>query len=347
MIFHHTALFGKDKWPEGIATWGIGQLEGKKMSSSKGHVVLPDNAIDDYGADTVRLFIFASREPWQDFDWRSDELERYKNKLRAFYERSMELHGSGVERQLTTLDRYALSRLQEIVGNATEAFEDFQTRKAGLNAFFELSSLINSYRRRADRYNEGVMNDLIETQVRLMAPFTPHICEELWTELGMEGLVSEADWPEPVEELRDEEIEQAQDLVESTVDDIRELTDIVDEDFEEIKVIVAEDWKREFFEELKDVVEDRPEFGEAMGRLTDGREQHAEEVKSYLQEYLEEPGDLPERIFSTEREKEILEENQGFIEDEFDAWVKVEREDDSKDEKASRAEPGKPAIVLE
>jgi len=78
MMFHHTALFSEDKWPEGIATWGLGTLEGQKMSSSKGHVVLPDTAIDEYGADTTRFFLFASSEPWQDFDWRAEDVEQYK-----------------------------------------------------------------------------------------------------------------------------------------------------------------------------------------------------------------------------------------------------------------------------
>jgi len=68
------------------------------MSSNKGHVVLPDTAIDEYGADTTRFFLFASSEPWQDFDWRAEDVEQYKNKLRSFYNRSLEFHNSGEKR---------------------------------------------------------------------------------------------------------------------------------------------------------------------------------------------------------------------------------------------------------
>lgn len=347
MVFHHTALFEEENWPQGIATWGIGTLEGKKMSSSKGHVVLPDEAIEEYGADTVRLFIFASREPWQDFDWRSDELERYRKKIRTFYNRSLELHGEGVERDLNGLDRWALSKLQKRIRDATEALEEFQTRKAGLNAFFELNTLINRYRMRTDDLNREVVEELVETQILMMSPFTPHVCEELWNEIGNEEMVVEETWPEAVEELIDPEVEAEQELVDRTVEDIRELEDIVGEEYDRIRVIAAADWKRDLFEELGEKVKERPEFGKAMSSLTEGRELHAEKIKEFLQEYLKNPGELPETIFSTEKELEILKDNKDFIEKEFDAWIEVEEESESESEKASRAEPGKPAIVLE
>ncbi|WP_414837640.1 leucine--tRNA ligase [Candidatus Nanosalina sp. VS9-1] len=346
MMYHHTALFEQDDWPQGIATWGLGTLEGKKMSSSKGHVKLPDNAINEYGADTTRFFIFASREPWQDFDWNEDDVEEYFNKVRNFYNRSLELYNTGEEREMNRLDRYALSRLQKIVREATEGLEEFQTRKAGLNAFFEMNSLINRYRTRSDTLNREVVNELVEKQIRLMSPFTPHICEELWNEIGGEGFVSKAEWPEADEELIDEEVEASEDLVQETMSDIREVADIVG-DYEEIKIIVAGEEKRELFRELNKTVDDRPEFGEAMQQLIESTGSEPETIESYLKNYLNSPGDLPENVFSEDDELEILEENEKFLEKEFDSWVDIVTEEDSEDEKASRAEPGKPAIILE
>ena len=346
MLFHHTALFDQENWPQGIATWGLGTLEGKKMSSSKGHVKLPDNAIQEYGADTTRFFIFASREPWQDFDWKEDDVQEYFNKIRSFYNRSIELYGAGVEREKNTIDKYALSKLQEIISEATEGLEEFQTRKAGLNGFFELNSLINRYRERSQDLNTEVINELIETQVKLMSPFTPHICEEIWNEIGGDGFVSEAEWPESKESLVDESVEEAEVLVEDVVSDIRELEDLVDE-YEEIKIIVADREKRELFSKLKSITEERPEFGEAMQQLIDETDCSPEEIESYLKEYLNSPGDLPKKVFSVEEEKDILDENKEYIEGKFDKWVSVELEKDVLDDKASRAEPGKPAIIME
>ncbi|MFB6190079.1 MAG: leucine--tRNA ligase [Candidatus Nanohaloarchaea archaeon] len=347
MMFHHEALFEEEYHPRGIAAWGMVQLEGESMSSSKGHVVLPDEAINEYGADTVRFALFAESEPWQDLDWRSERVEQHRNKIQNFYERSMELIGSGAERERNGLDRFVLSRLQRIIQSTTEALEEFQTRKAGLNAFYELNSLVNRYRRRTDELNADVIERLVETQVRLMAPFTPHICEELWSELGKNGLVSQADWPDADESLIDEETENAQELVDNTVDDIREVKDIVGSEFDTVKIIVADPWKREVFTELKELVNERPEFGEAMGKLVKDRERHSERIKDFLQEYLDSPGELPDEIFTTGRELEVLEESQAFLEEEFDAEVILEEENKSDEDKASRAEPGRPAIVME
>ena len=346
MIYHHTALFEEKNWPKGIATWGLGTLEGKKMSSSKGHVKLPDNAINEYGADTTRFFIFGSREPWQDFDWNEEDVTKYFNKVQKFYERTLELDGKGVEREKNKLDKYTFSRLQKIIREATEGLEDFQTRKAGLSAFFELNSLTNKYQNRSDEMNSEVVQALISAQVRLMAPFTPHICEELWSKLGNNGFVAEAEWPEVDEDLIDGEVENEYQLFENTVEDIREIADMVD-DFDEIRIIVADEWKRDLFREMIDVIDERPEFGDAMGRLVSGRKEHAEKIKSYLQNYMDSPGELPENIYSDERELEVLEGNSSYIQNEFDASISFELEENSESEKASRAEPGRPAIVLE
>ncbi|PSH01659.1 MAG: leucine--tRNA ligase, partial [Nanohaloarchaea archaeon SW_10_44_10] len=345
MMFHHTALFEEENWPEGIATWGMGLLEGEKMSTSKGHVVPADEALDKYGADTSRFFLFASVEPWQDFDWKSEEVKDYRNKLKKFYNRTLDLHGEGVEREHNNLDKYVISRLNKIKREATEGLEEFQTRKAGLKAFFELNSLINTYISRSDKLNAKVVEEALEAQIKLMAPFTPHICEELWNETGHETLVSEEDWPEVDEEKIDEEIERAQEFVENTVSDIRELSEIVD-GFATVRIITAENWKRELFQEMNEVIEERPEFGEAMNRLIEGRKEYAETVKKLLREYMDDPGAMPEEVFSSEREVEILEENREFIEKEFDVDIVIETEEESGEEKASRAEPGKPAIVM-
>lgn len=344
MMYHHTALFGEENWPQGVATWGMGTLEGEKMSSSKGHVVLPDEAINNYGADTVRFFLFASVEPWQDFDWRADEVEKYKNKIRNFYNRTEELYNTGETRDKNNLDKYALSRLQKIVKEATTGLEDFQTRKAGLQAFFELNNLIKDYQKRSKNLNEDVINQMIETQIKLLAPFMPHICEELWKEIDGSGLVSEAEWPEAEEELIEKEIENKQKIVKNTVDDIREVSELV-ENFEEIKIILASDWKRETFKELQEVVDERKDFGEAMNQLVEGRKEHAEFIKSSLQEYMNNPDEIPYNT-SQDEEENVIKENIDYISSEFDAKITLETEEESSEDKSDRAEPGKPAIVL-
>jgi Leucyl-tRNA synthetase len=90
-LYHHAELFDEAQWPEGITIMGMGLLEGEKMSSSKGHVVLPGKAIEEYGADTVRFFLLNSAEPWQDYDWRADQVAGVEDQLRRFWNRAQEL----------------------------------------------------------------------------------------------------------------------------------------------------------------------------------------------------------------------------------------------------------------
>ena len=140
-MFHHSAIFPEYKWPNGIVVFGMGLLEGNKMSSSKGNVILLNDAIETYGADVVRLFLMASAEPWQDFDWRENEVKGTKRRLEWFSEfadRVAEIKGSPVslkdfelvQEVKKPINKWILSQFNMRIKDATEALEGFQTRKA-------------------------------------------------------------------------------------------------------------------------------------------------------------------------------------------------------------------------
>ncbi|HDD72527.1 MAG TPA: leucine--tRNA ligase, partial [Candidatus Aenigmarchaeota archaeon] len=103
-IFHHTAIFPEDMWPRGIASWGVGLLEGGKMSSSKGNVILAHDAIKKYGADVTRFFLMTSSEPWQDFDWKAKEVENYRKRIINFYNRVISMSKESKERDYSLID---------------------------------------------------------------------------------------------------------------------------------------------------------------------------------------------------------------------------------------------------
>jgi len=349
-IFHHAALFDEAHWPRGIATWGMAMLEGKKMSSSKGHVVLPGNAIEEHGADTVRFFMFSSCEPWQDFDWREEEVREAKNKLASFYNRTLDLNDSGEDRQQNHIDRYMLSRLNRIIKESTDALDEFQTRKASIKAFFELNNEINWYRQRADTLNRDVVNRLLETQIRLMAPFIPHTCEELWEETGHSGLVTEAAWPEPDEDEIDDHVEYGEQLLRQTIDDITEITDLVDE-FDTIQIALALDWKRKAVSIVKEQFKDEGniDIGSVMDRCAsdDDLREHTDDLAAMVKGYKQEPGDLPDTVLDIADERDVFKQAEAFIAERFDASVEIIPEDVSDYGKAERALPGKPAIILD
>ncbi len=354
-LYHHAELFPEPKWPEGITVMGMGLLEGEKMSSSKGHVVLPDEAISEYGADTVRFFLLNSSEPWQDYDWRAEEVGATRDQLERFWNRAVEIiDGPAGERELERVDRWLLANLQETVREATAAMDRFETRKASQTAFYRFEEFLKWYRRRADLERPGArwtLRTVLETRLRLLAPFVPFMANELHERLTGEP-AEDVPWPEPVPEFDDPTVIAEEDLVEDLVEDVRDIVDVTDTDPETIRVYAAADWKRDVFETVVDV---GPNQGQVMGEVMQD-------------ERLRERGDAVNQLvgdlvaFVRERDEESLEtlaeidevtvyeDAASFLADEFDADVEVYAEDgDPVDpaDKARHAQPFRPAIHLE
>ena len=215
-IFHHSAIFPQEKWPRGIVVFGMGLLEGHKMSSSKGNIVMLEDAIETYGSDVIRLFLMSSAEPWQDFDWRENEVKGISKRLEWFLEFSQrveKIYGSKIQLEdhetlpkvKKPINKWILAQVNMRIMDATKALEGFQTRKALQEAFFLFKKDIDHFFFRIEHETEDAiaMEEIAEVLVyilgvwiRLMVPFVPHGCEELWERYGGHELVSTKKWPE-------------------------------------------------------------------------------------------------------------------------------------------------------
>ncbi|WP_336001577.1 leucine--tRNA ligase [Halorientalis halophila] len=313
--FHHGELFAEDEWPQGITIMGMGLLEGEAMSSSKGHVVLPSKAIDEYGADTVRFFLLNSAEPWQDYDWRDDLVGSTRDQLERFWARAQEVIDYDVEEMveitlevegeettdvavdegappdLEPVDRWLLSKLQGTIREATAAMDGFETRTASQAVFYSFEEDLKWYRRRADLDREGAkwtLREVLRTRLRLLAPFVPFMANELHEQLTGEP-AEDAEWPEPDPGLEDDAVELRERLVEGLTDDVHDIVDVTGTDPETIRVYAAADWKRSVFE----TVRERAERSSADGASGDSREQGLD-VGAVMGQVMEDP-DLREK----------------------------------------------------
>ena len=362
LMFHHSAIYPKDKWPRGTVVFGMGLLEGNKMSSSKGNVILLKDAIRDYTADVVRLFLMASAEPWQDFDWREKEVLGTKRRLewfREFAARVEEIKGSKLdlsnieEVELTrTIDLWMISQLNQRIKNATEALEVFQTRQALQDSLFLLKKDVDHYLYRVKHIidNEDpaviyVLSTVLEAWIRLLAPFTPHTSEELWSTYGGEGFVSEASWPEADESLISPVIEKSEGLVENIIKDIAHIKKMVGEEVEKIHIYLAPEWKWELYKIADEV--GKPDIGQIMGRaigakIYDDKKEIAMVAKKIGKEITK------TRYIGKINEEEILSDALDYIKEECGNEVIIHT-DDSYDpqNKARNAMPYKPAIFME
>jgi leucyl-tRNA synthetase len=330
---------------------GMGLLEGEAMSSSKGHVVLPDEAIESYGADTVRFFLLNSAEPWQDYDWRADAVESTRAQLDRFWDESAAVVEGDVPDERPTLarpDRWLLARLQRVVREVTEALDRFETRRASQEAFYRFAEDLRWYRRRTDTDRPGArwtLATVLRTRLRLLAPFVPFLTNELHEQLTG-APVEEADWPEPDPEFESARVEVEEELVESLTEDIREVLDVTGTDPDEVRIYTATEWKRRVFEAVR---ETGPDVGAAMSTAMqyESLRERGDAVNDLVQEFVEtvrERDDETLAALDEVDEREVYESAAGFLAAEFDAAVEVIPEADSDDEKAADAVPFRPAI---
>lgn len=359
-IFHHSAIFPRAKWPKGVVVFGMGLLEGNKMSSSKGNVILLEDAIKTHGADVVRLFLMASAEPWQDFDWREKEVKGIKRRLEWFIEftdRIADIKGSPISLKSFHLgevkkpvNKWLLSQVNLHIKNVTEALEGFQTRKALQEGLFLLKKDIDHYLHRIqhEKVDEEISDTLIyvlSRWIRIMAPFVPHTCEEMWSKIEGEGFASGAHWPQYDVDLIDEKVQKAEEMIHGLTNDINEIKKIIEARPEKIHIYIAPEWKWKVFEIAKEI--GRPDIGRIMGEtakknLHDDKREIAEFAKKIAREVTK------TKYVGEIDEYSILMDSLDFISQEVGAEVIVYKEPTYDPEnKSKNAMPYKPAIYIE
>ena len=178
-----------------------GMITGKngiKMSKSKGNVVSPDDLVRDYGCDSLRLYEMFVGPPELDSEWD----ERGIDGVYRFITKFWKLATDSIEKDVKATKEMIKIRHQ-MVHTITKRLEDFSLNTV-VSGFMEYNNKLNEIAKREG----GVDKETIQTFTTLIAPFAPHIAEELWEKLGNTGSVFENNsWPKADEELmKDDEI---------------------------------------------------------------------------------------------------------------------------------------------
>ncbi|MDD1653903.1 MAG: leucine--tRNA ligase [Methanomicrobiales archaeon] len=350
-LFHHRAIFPPEFQPKGMVIFGMGLLNGAKMSSSKGNVVLLSDAIDEFGADTVRMFLVGSAEPWQDFDWRNELVASTRRQIERFWnlvhEGSEAPAGKG-----NGIDAWLRSRLQGRIARATEALGNFQTRQALQEAWFGIEADLKWYRRRNPEGTLGgtAVRDLCSAWVRLLAPFIPYTCEDLWEALGGKGPVAFAPWPVPDGEQVDRRSELAEELLMRTVEDVESIRKLLPMSPKAVVLATAPGWKWEIFRTIAESAEKKDATRlvmqqESMRKRGKAAADAVKQITALIHKF---PPELVRDLSSKAvDEQAVFAEALPFLEKEFGVPVRIVSADESTHAKAASALPFKPAIVLE
>ena len=196
--FKSMGMLDFDEPFKNLLTQGMVLMDGSKMSKSKGNTVSPIEIINKYGADTARLFVLFAAPPERDLDWSEQGVEgcfRFLNRVYRLVDELAEVAKSNAEVKAVTKEDKAMrlvihSTLKKVTADLSEKF-GFNTAIAAL---MELINEMYKYKE-LDTRNDGIIREGIETIVTILAPFTPHVGEELWTMIGKDGSVFNISWP--------------------------------------------------------------------------------------------------------------------------------------------------------
>jgi leucyl-tRNA synthetase len=191
-----------------LFTQGMIYKDGVKMSKSKGNVVSPDPIIEQFGADTMRLYILFAGPPERDTEWRQDSIDgcnRFLNRIYRLWEsHSALLSGPpGPPIQYESLDEDARRLFRKTHWATEKVRRDLQDNfhfNTAISAVMELSNVMSGYSESGKVASSAGSSDVFrlafDTTVRLLAPMTPHICEELWERTGHQRSIFRAPMPE-------------------------------------------------------------------------------------------------------------------------------------------------------
>jgi len=184
-----------------LLTQGMVIKDGAKMSKSKGNVVDPDALIRKYGADTARLFSLFAAPPEKDLDWSDQGVDgsfRFLNRVWKLVHDKLQVAGTAGRIDLSALtaeERTLRRSVHKTIRKVTEDLEERFHFNTAIAAVMELLNTLQSTELSTPQYG-AVMKEALDTMVLLLAPFVPHMSEELWQRLGHTGLLSSTPWPD-------------------------------------------------------------------------------------------------------------------------------------------------------
>jgi leucyl-tRNA synthetase len=198
-----------------LLTQGMVIKDGAKMSKSKGNVVDPNKLIEEFGADTVRLFSLFAAPPEKDLDWSNKGVEgasRFLNRVHRFVESNREMLTSAPKQQASNLNEKSRAlhrKTHQTIRKVTRDLENDFHFNTAIAAVMELVNLLLSL------ISENAENDIapaaikeaVDATILLLSPMTPHFCSELWEITGHAELLENQSWPTfNPESAKDEEI---------------------------------------------------------------------------------------------------------------------------------------------
>lgn len=200
-LMRDEGLVDCDEPYERLLCQGMVLKDGVKMSKSKGNTVDPADLIEEYGADTVRLFSMFAAPPEQSLDWTDSGVDgsfRFLKKLWRSVMAHAEAGEADAEIQADTLDdqqKDLRRKTHETIKKVTDDYGRRQTFNTAIAATMELLNEVNKLADKSNGQGLAVEREALRAAVQLLSPIVPHITHELWKELGQNTALLDTPWP--------------------------------------------------------------------------------------------------------------------------------------------------------
>ncbi|CAD6524951.1 Leucine--tRNA ligase [metagenome] len=362
-VLNHVAIFPESNWPKEIVVNGSVLMNGSKMSKSMGNIIPLRKAIQDYGADPIRLAIIISAELLQDADFNMESVSGIQNKLESLFHECSRLKAEKID-NLEAEDKWILSKTQSMVSQVTNSIEKMRLREALHDILFSFESDLIWYTKRVKAKNRenisGILHQINSVRVAMLSPFAPHIAEEMWEKLGNNTMVSTSMWPEYSAESINASAIQSEELLKLLIDDIANILKVTKITPKNITIYTADSFKSKVYHSiLEKVMSGQTNMGIVMKELianpeTSDVKKIPDFVQKTIKDILSEPTEIREMKLQSrefDEKKFLANELTDIGKKEFGVEISVFSETDSDiydpKGKARHARPFKPAILIE
>ncbi|MCP4433379.1 MAG: leucine--tRNA ligase [Gammaproteobacteria bacterium] len=200
-LMRDEGLVNSDEPFKSLLTQGMVLKDGSKMSKSKGNTVDPQDLIDRFGADTVRLFVMFASPPEQSLEWSDAGVEGAHRFLKRFWNLVHQhigiVAGKKYELNIDRLNESQKAMRLKLHETIRKVSDDFDRRLTFNTAIAANMELLNATTRFEDDSDQGhsIRQEIFDSMLLMLSPIIPHICDQLWRQLGHDSVIIDESWP--------------------------------------------------------------------------------------------------------------------------------------------------------
>jgi len=316
-----------------------------KMAKSLGNVVSPMETIDTFGVDVSRLFILYAANPDKEIEWSDQGIKSVQKMVNEIWD-LLTTDSFTVRKKKLWFDDWMKYQIQKTIKDCNENIQKWAFRDM-IGNVFDLCESLKLYIKVG--VTKKVLDEARTTIVKLINPFTPHLCEEIWSIYGNKDLLVDVQWPTFNSKGINEQTDTWMSFINNLVFDYKNITKIIPFTPKKATFIVSEEWKNKVVRNVLDQIKDQTALKELIGNIMKDPElrPHGKLIPPMIKRVTENPGKFAIPFDTQQAELDFCNENIEFIKSQIGIEIAFVMESESKDPKAKNALPGKPSIILE